>query len=347
MPSSIASYFTQALGLLSLASALALPVPVNDGSPTRVLIGDLKTKITSPIGQSIANQLLGLETSQSSVVGTPPSNGQGLGACKKSTDPCCIYYSLSKDLSSDFTGPTGRCNDLARAAIRLGFHDAGTWSQSLAASGQDFGGADGSLVLFGEISRGENRGLEGIVAAAKKYQNKYGVGMADLIQYMATHAVDATQAAPNGLLPPVTGDPDSLIALFADKTIPAHDLAALLGAHSTSKQFHVDSSQSGAPQDSTPGVWDVSFYNETIQNPAPKGVFRFASDLVLAKDPRVSSEWNSFINDQHHWNEDYATAYVRLSLLGVNNINNLTECSATLPVARPTFPGSSEGGFDG
>ncbi|TKA73139.1 hypothetical protein B0A49_07326 [Cryomyces minteri] len=347
MPSSIASYFTQALGLLSLASALAIPVPVNDGSPIRVLIGDLKTKITSPIGQSIANQLLGLETAQSSVVGTPPSNGQSLGACEKSTDPCCIYYSLSKDLSSDFTGPTGRCNDLARAAIRLGFHDAGAWLQSLAASGQDFGGADGSLVLFGEISRGENRGLEGIVAAAKKYQNKYGVGMADLVQYMATHAVDATQAAPNGLLPPVTGDPDSLIALFADKTIPAHDLAALLGAHSTSKQFHVDSSQSGAPQDSTPGVWDVSFYNETIQNPAPKGVFRFASDLVLAKDPRVSTEWNSFINDQKHWNEDYATAYVRLSLLGVNNINILTECSATLPVARPTFPGSSEGGFDG
>jgi hypothetical protein len=28
---------------------------------------------------------------------------------------------------------------------------------------------------------------------------------------------------------------------------------------------------------------------------------------------------------------DYATAYTRLSLLGVNNINNLTECTHVLP----------------
>ena len=38
-------------------------------------------------------------------------------------------------------------------------------------------------------------------------------------------------------------------------------------------------------------------------------------------------------------NGDYAQSYVRLSLLGVNNINNLTECSRALPVARPDFLG--------
>lgn len=77
-------------------------------------------------------------------------------------------------------------------AIRLGFHDAGTWSQKLAAAGQDFGGADGSLVLFNEITRAENRGLEVIVALAKTMMFKYkdsGISMADLIQYAATHAV--------------------------------------------------------------------------------------------------------------------------------------------------------------
>jgi hypothetical protein len=66
---------------------------------------------------------------------------------------------------------------MARAAIRLGFHDAGTWSQKLAAAGQDFGGADGSFVLFNEILRKENRGLELITIMAIAYKVKYGVGM--------------------------------------------------------------------------------------------------------------------------------------------------------------------------
>jgi manganese peroxidase len=35
------------------------------------------------------------------------------------------------------------------------------------------------------------------------------------------------------------------------------DIAAILGAHSTAKQFEFDPSQAGAPLDDTPGVWDV------------------------------------------------------------------------------------------
>lgn len=81
---------------------------------------------------------------------------------------------------------------MARAAIRLGFHDAGTWSSKLAAAGQDFGGADGSFVLFNEITRAENRGLELITLFAMTMRAKYkssGVNLGDLIQFMATHAV--------------------------------------------------------------------------------------------------------------------------------------------------------------
>ena len=79
---------------------------------------------------------------------------------------------------------------MARAAIRLGFHDAGTWSQALANAGQDFGGADGSFVLFDEITRPENKGLENVTAFVKEYHEKFpAVRMADLIQYMAVHAV--------------------------------------------------------------------------------------------------------------------------------------------------------------
>jgi hypothetical protein len=53
----------------------------------------------------------------------------------------------------------------------------------------------------------------------------------------------------------VDSDADTLINLFNDKTISPHDLAALLGAHSTSKQFHQKPADAGLPQDTTPGVW--------------------------------------------------------------------------------------------
>jgi len=35
--------------------------------------------------------------------------------------------------------------------------------------------------------------------------------------------------------------------------------------------------------------------------------------------------------------QDYAKEYIRLSLLGVNNINQLTECTKVLPPAIKTF----------
>ena len=64
----------------------------------------------------------------------------------------------------------------AKLAIRLGFHDAGTWSSKLAASGQDFGGADGSIALApAEIKRAENNGLQDIVKQMQIWQ-KNGVG---------------------------------------------------------------------------------------------------------------------------------------------------------------------------
>ncbi|OCL03786.1 class II peroxidase [Glonium stellatum] len=329
----------------------------NDGDTRPVLIGDLKNGITTPVGQSIANILLRTESAQSSVAGyTPPR----LGSADCKADTCCIWSYIASSLAIAFKGPSGRCNKYARAAIRLGFHDAGAWALSKAAAGQDFGGADGSIALSSsEINRPENNGLQEIIGLARKWQKTFGVGMADLIQFAAIHAVvtcplgpririfvgrkDSKTPAPDGLLPGVNDSADTLINLFNDKTIPPHDLAALVGAHTSSQQFFVDTSKSGAPQDGTPGVWDTLFYNQTMgTGPLPKRVFRFASDVVLSQDPRTRPEWIQFsrAGGQSHWNEDYATAYTRLSLLGVNNINNLAECTKVMPAAQPTFPGA-------
>lgn len=74
-------------------------------------------------------------------------------------------------------------------------------------------------------------------------------------------------------------------------------------------------------------------------------MLRFPSDVVLASDPRTSAEWKKFSmgkEGQADWNEDYSYSYIRLSLLGVNNINNLTECTKVLPMPNKSFRGAGD-----
>ncbi|KJX94219.1 ligninase h2 precursor like protein [Zymoseptoria brevis] len=330
--------------------------PLTDIHNTR-LIGDLVNGATTPVGKSVLNILLGNAKAESEPNGYRAPGPLNSKRCR--ADTCCVWSHITNAMTSAFTGSRKQCNNLARAAIRLGFHDAGTWSSELAAQGQDFDGADGSIVLSGsEIGRKENRGLERIATQMKQWQRTFNVSMADLIQFGAIHAVvtcplgprirffagrkDSRVPAVEGLLPSVTAPADELIKQFRAKTIEPHELAALLGAHSTSTQKFVDPTLAGRPQDSTPGIWDVKYYNETIQE-RPRRIFRLQSDVALAAHPSMKDEWMDFIDPvdgQDHWNSDYATAYTRLSLLGVNNINQMTECSHVLPAEirrRPRF----------
>ncbi|TID07675.1 Ligninase LG5 [Colletotrichum higginsianum] len=302
--------------------------------------------------------------------GGPPSPPKGGSCPPKDTpacaaDTCCIWKHIGDDLQTAFKGESGRCTDLARAAIRLGFHDAGGWSKGTG----KLGGADGSIILAAEeMQRVENKGLEEIVEQTKawfsKYQ-QYGITMADLIQFSANTATvvcplgprvrtfvgrkDSSVPAPRDLLPDVAGTADYLIELFSNKTISSYGLISLIGAHTTSQQRFVDTARAGDPQDSTPGVWDVKFYSETLGN-APARVFKFASDIVLSKDSRTSAQFKAFAGPggQSAWNEGYAREYVRLSLLGVYNINDLTECTKALPArwAASDFSAPDQGNVD-
>lgn len=260
-------------------------------------------------------------------------------------------YDVSAELTRLFLQADGQCNDNARAAVRFGFHDAGSWDKT-----STNGGADGSLLMgFGEEERPENNGLQGIRGVLKGVQSKYKVGYADLVQYAHNHATiscprgprirtfigrkDATQAAPKGLLPDVRDSADNLIALFERKGFSAHDLAALVGAHATAKQRFVEPTQAEKPLDTTPGVWDVEFYNDTLnQETRPNDkIFILPSDKVLSVHPKVNNEWKRFVGNQQHWNEDYAKAYIRMSLTGVTNLKDLRDCTRTLPASRPNF----------
>ncbi|KAK2751519.1 ligninase h2 precursor [Colletotrichum kahawae] len=295
-----------------------------------------------------------------------PNNGalpaKDTPAC--AADTCCIWKYIADDLATTFRGESGRCTDFARAAIRLGFHDAAGWSKGTG----NLGGADGSICLSSsEISRVENKGLEEIVEQTKTWYNKYkqyGIGMADLIQFSANVATvvcplgprvrtfigrkDSSVAAPPNLLPDVNSPADTLIDLFNNKTISSYGLISLIGAHTTSQQRFVDPSRSGDPQDSTPGVWDVKFYSETIGN-APPRVFKFNSDIALSKYPSTSAQFAAFAGPggQAAWNA-VSHEYVRLSLLGVYNINDLTECTKALPArwAPSGFTASDQGNVD-
>jgi hypothetical protein len=131
------------------------------------MIGDLVSPgPTTPVGQSIANILIGTEDPYSDdryVLGGLLVPRLGTSLCAR--DPCCVWKWIADEMKLKFKGHLGQCNKFARYSVRAGFHDAGTWEKNLT-----YGGADGSLVLANEITRPENNGLQEIVAV---YQTWY------------------------------------------------------------------------------------------------------------------------------------------------------------------------------
>ncbi|KAF2673131.1 heme peroxidase [Microthyrium microscopicum] len=320
---------------------------VDSAQDSTELLGDLVSPgPQTDVGKAVADILSGKGEGQGEDGGYRAPGPLGSDACKQ--DSCCVYKYAADEMKAAFRGPSGRCNALARRAVRLGFHDAGTWKKGLTS-----GGADGSMILTDEVSRPINAGLEEVIDTMRQWYNKYspyGAGAADLIQLGATTATvvcplgprirtfigrqDNAKLPPDGLLPDVNAPADQLIQLFMDKTIMPNGLTALVGAHTTSQQRFFDPKRALDPQDLSPGVWDVLFYPQTLNPRAPKRVLKFPADVKFSTHPRMAEEWKEFADPktgQEHWNSDFAREYVRLSMLGVNNINNMSECTKVLP----------------
>ncbi|KAL0936038.1 peroxidase [Colletotrichum truncatum] len=321
----------------------------SDAQVNQQLIGDLAhigDTCLTPVGLDVKDILIRSGNAISNEAYNTPVPSLGSDECTR--DKCCVWKHIADDLVLTFhDSKTGQCTNPARSAVRLGFHDAAGWSKSTG----ELGGADGSLVLNPEeITRSANSGLQEIVRQTKVWFDKYkdyGISMADLIQFNANLATfscqqgpriktfvgrkDSSKAAPDGLLPATTDSSDFLIELFENKTISASGLAALMGAHTASRQRFVDPARAGDAQDTTPGIWDTLYYQQTLRG-APKEVFTFQSDIVLSKDPRSGPAFSAFAESgQNLWNQAYAREYVRLSLLGVYNINTLIDCTKALP----------------
>lgn len=127
----------------------------DDGDDSPELIGDLARLPVgnlTQVGKDIRDLLLEIGTPESDVeVAVPPIN-----STECASDTCCVWKYVADEMADKFRGASGRCTRWARMAVRLGFHDAGTWSKSAALSGAG-GGADGSICLSDEINDAENR----------------------------------------------------------------------------------------------------------------------------------------------------------------------------------------------
>lgn len=295
-----------------------------------VLLGDLATDgATTEAGEVIRAILEGTASAlvDNDKTYTAPSGGPHGQVCQR--DTCCIWSHIAGQMMAAFQTADGkRCTALARSAIRLGFHDAGAWNTSMpplsaaaVARGIGGGGADGSILLSaGEMSRSENRGLHDIVDLVRSWYDVYhvshGVSAADLIQMGAAVATTACPGGPRirafvgrhdvvpgspppppGLLPPPTADAPRLLDVFAAKTLSPTDLVALVGAHTVSRQYFVDTAYAGQAQDSTPDVFDTRFFAETPVASRPKGVYSFYSDVSLAADPATQPIWKRYAGE--------------------------------------------------
>lgn len=276
------------------------------------LLGDLvgSNNLTAA-GSQISAILVGTDTAIGNTDVYQVPDTQDSQRCRD--DECCRWSYAVRMFQQTYAG----CNDLARQAIRLGFHDAATWNISTPT-----GGADGSVVLNDEeAARFENKGLQDIIAQMKQWHDqlqRYDVGMADLIQMSAMTATvicpggprikafvgrdDSDDLPPEGLIPSPFAGAEANIALFEAKTFAATDLVALVGAHTVSQQQFVDPAKAGEAQDSTNTVWDTRFYSETASPDTPSNVFKFPSDLALSNNSETSTTWQVFAGDLNGWN---------------------------------------------
>ncbi|EAT90802.1 hypothetical protein SNOG_01153 [Parastagonospora nodorum SN15] len=241
-----------------------------------------------------------------------------------------VWKEISTALTAQFLAD-GQCTDAARAAIRASFHDC-------------FNGAcDGSLILADECSRSENRGLERLCGNLGSLAQQKEVGVADLIQFAAAHAIktcpggptvpvkigrkDSDQANTQGILPGPRAESGDLIKLFASKGFSPIDLAALIGAHTTAKQRISDPAQAGASLDSTVGTWDNKYYSETKNGGAP---FTLPADKSISQNPITAIPFGTFAISKGAWDFAFVAAMTKMSMLGVNGAG-LVDCTSALP----------------
>ncbi|KAF2430928.1 heme peroxidase [Tothia fuscella] len=255
----------------------------------------------------------------------PASSSSAAGATS-----CDVWSKISSTLSGMFSG----CNDDSRAAIRAVFHDC-----------FPDGGCDGSLAIAEELNRPINAGLVRTVNKLKALADQNSVPVADMLMFAGSAAVlscpggplvqtfvgrtDASSPAPDGQLPTAEATGDEALQRFKARGFSANDLAALIGSHSTARQFTTDPSKAGASLDSTPSQWDITYYQQTI---AKKSPFTLQSDASLANQTEVGPIMKKFSTSKSAWDSSFSPAMAKLEQLGASS--GLLDCTSALKKSR-------------
>ncbi|KAK7714487.1 hypothetical protein SLS57_007215 [Botryosphaeria dothidea] len=254
-----------------------------------------------------------------------------LSLVKRQSSCPAVWTDVASELKGWFLDGSV-CSDDARAAIRLSFHDCFS------------GGCDGSIILAQEYTRSDNAGLASFAQKLAPLADQYDVGTADLIQFAGALATatcplgpriavkvgrkDSSTPSEEGQLPSARSDASTLIEQFSAKGFSQTDLVALVGAHSTAKQFFDQPDKAGESLDTTPGTWDTNFYRQTTLGTAP---VTLQSDKNLAKDIRTSAQWTAF-NAQGVWAAAFVSAMNKMTVLG-NDVGSLTDCTNAISAA--------------
>ncbi|KAJ7652404.1 putative peroxidase, partial [Mycena polygramma] len=324
---------------------------------------------------TLALSLVSLFSLASGSASAPPASPRPSVTCPNGelveSDRCCVWYDVLSDLQDLFDNS---CGEDAHDALRLSFHDAIGYSPWLETQGQFGGdGADGSMIKFAstELEYHSNQGLASIVYEEMRIADNRSVSYGDMIQFAAAVSVrncpggprlsffagrpNATQAAPDGLVPEPFHDVDTILARVLDAGLMPTELVALLASHSIGVQEHVDPSIENTPFDTTPGVFDTAFYKEVLRPgmhypgkgprdgnrtrsgevPAPDTkppIFRLQSDYALSRDPRTEEEWKVYSepSTQLLMTARFAAAMARMALIGQDPVN-LVDCSGVVP----------------
>ncbi|TFK88557.1 class II peroxidase [Polyporus arcularius HHB13444] len=279
---------------------------------------------------------------------------------------CCALFPIRDDIIENLFH--NQCAEEAHESLRLTFHDAVAFSPAAQARGEfGGGGADGSIVLFSDIETNfhANDGTDEIVALQKPFIAKNNISAADFVQFAGAVGLaqcpgapqlefllgrpDATQAAPDGLVPEPFDSVDSILSRLLDVGFQDFEVVWLLSAHTVAAADRVDTTIPRTPFDSTPEIFDTQFFIETqlvgqtfpgvggaqgeVVSPIP-GEMRLQSDFLIARDSRTACEWQSFTNDQEKFAETFPDVMGRLALLGVDQ-STLIDCSEVIPIAPP------------
>ena len=72
----------------------------------------------------------------------------------------------------------------------------------------------------------------------------------------------------------------------------------------------------GSPQDDTPGLWDVRYYDLT--HFPVEGMARFDSDIHLSNESTtVSKQFKSFVGNQAIWGASFSSAWQAMGILWI------------------------------